>query len=253
MPEANEKAIVLEDYSSIRFGPGNIMPNFTNAFLPMFESHIIGNYMLLTIISALIALYWLSNKRMLVQGFFMLSASLSLLFFYLNNVYYADWYNVTIFAYLFFVFGILFSTLVGSKNAIIQISSAILFGLIILVASSNSIVSINKEVRDYYYLTTKAPEILEKAIPKECVVITPYAPNVKMGTNINAINSVEAVKNMKMLQDYSCMYFFEDYLCHLSRANSGMKEDCDFFKENYKMRPELVIGKKKSSLEYALY
>ncbi|MFW9878981.1 MAG: hypothetical protein ACFFG0_38370 [Candidatus Thorarchaeota archaeon] len=110
------------------------------------------------------------------------------------------------------------------------------------------------DTKDYYYLTTAAPKIIEKIMPADCLVITPYGPNLRMGSFINAMSTFNIRSSWdKILEKYNCIYFFKDYLCDYEYSKKGMKEDCDFFKKNYYLIPKIVIGSKKINMTYTLY
>ena len=112
---------------------------------------------------------------------------------------------------------------------------------------------------------------------EDCLVITPYAPDIQMGTSINVVSTIDlidispyapdvqmetstdvtnirdVVNNPGLLTYTGDVYFFEDYLCGYPSNEAGMKEDCNYIKDNFYLNPELVIKSKRLNISYILY
>ncbi len=168
-------------------------------------------------------------------------------FFYLQNSYFADHFYPVISAFSLFIFAVPFSELFKKKGYKSHLALAVLFILMLMIFLL-SVADANTDIKDFYGITTKAPEILEAYVPEGCTVIAPYPPNVMMGTNIKSI----AAKDALNLSTDKCLYFLEDYLCTNRTDWGAMTSDCEKIRDTYCLRPELVITSE-NGLKYTLF
>jgi len=249
-----QKVELFENLPILDFGPSNFFNTLTKYFIPLFNNELIGNWLYVFFIALLISIFWLIKKKKMVQGIYLMSISVVFVVFYLNNIYYSGLFNVLIYAYSLFVVAILLSIIFKTNKKWLNITFFSILTIVIFIILFNSIkIVYDVETKNYYYLTTAAPEILESIIEPNCLVITPYAANIGMGTFITVQDTNYALKNPKIILEYECKYFFEDFLCGINEANMGSKEVCDYFKENYNLVSEIIIKDKNTRVEYVLY
>jgi 4-amino-4-deoxy-L-arabinose transferase-like glycosyltransferase len=85
-------------------------------------------------------------------------------------------------------------------------------------------------------LETMIPELAEKDIPLNCVIIANLPTILKSTTNLNVIDINLFLDNLKYQQKIfnsaKCVLFFEDYCC-LDWHYSNFKEKCDTIKDDF--------------------
>ena len=85
-------------------------------------------------------------------------------------------------------------------------------------------------------LETRIPELAEKDIPNNCIIIANHPEILKSTTNLNAINIDDFLINPdNIFNNTSCLLFFEDYYC-LDFDSHNSKEKCKTIKNRYKMQ-----------------
>lgn len=144
-------------------------------------------------------------------------------------------------------------------NNILKIIIKQLLIIIILAAIIASLIPYIIEARqeysdDAHLLETKIPELAEKDIPKDCIIIANWPTILKSTTNLNVIDIDFFLENTSnqasILNSSNCTLFFEDYCC-LDWTTYGFQEKCDKVKSQFNL--ERFKSYKFGSKEYSFY
>jgi 4-amino-4-deoxy-L-arabinose transferase-like glycosyltransferase len=88
-------------------------------------------------------------------------------------------------------------------------------------------------------LETKIPELAEKDIPNNCVIIAHWPTVLKSTTNLNVIEIEKFLEEKELqkeiLDNADCVLFFEDVFC--SYHGDEYKGKCNNLKKNYDLEP----------------
>lgn len=103
-------------------------------------------------------------------------------------------------------------------------------------------------------LETKIPELAEKDIPKDCIIITKY-PVILTSTTDLTVVSIDDVLKQPQIQETvfnnNCVLFFEDYTCLSWRGNTALEEKCNKIKATFLLEPFKVYLEE--DIQYTFY
>ncbi len=93
-------------------------------------------------------------------------------------------------------------------------------------------------------LETKIPELAEKEIPSNCLIVANFPMILQSTTNLNVVNIDLFLKNkeysQRLLSKTNCLLFFEDYCC--LDWSKKMREKCKKMHSEYQLTPYLVFS-----------
>jgi len=149
---------------------------------------------------------------------------------FLWTMYFSSWWQTLVGAERFYMnfypiisilaaFGVLFihylfSTIIKNQAIVKSITTIVIIAVLLIIAPK---ALIEKNTTDMYILETRIPEILEKDVPKDCVVIAGNPIILKATTGINTKRLVifmerEDIQNM-IFEKNDCVLFLEDAYC----------------------------------------
>ncbi len=242
-----DKFSIFDNSSGVGFGISNF-PDTASILISAFSV----TMLIIFLLSLFISIFWMYKEKKLEGGLFLISVGFLFSIVYSMTSYLPDAIFILLYSYSFFIFAIPVSILLDSKGLFKKVIGLITILSVSIIFLSLSVQNAYGTATSYYYLSTASPEIIEKNIQKDCLIITPYARNLNMGTFLNVEYSNILVRDGAGILDNSCSYFFEDFLCWTSNEKYGMKE-CNYIKENFYLEPHLIIQGKKSNIKYTLY
>ena len=128
--------------------------------------------------------------------------------------YYVSWHLALMLPFILFIFAIPIIQISHKGNKIIKYTILIILFSIIITIIWYSLRAIDINESEVFfnqesYLSSASPEILEKFIPENCLVITPFSITLTVSTDLNVMSLSEAKEN-KLDVENNCIYFFED-------------------------------------------
>jgi len=151
---------------------------------------------------------------------------------------------------LFFIYRILFLkfNLRSARVGIIFLSIILFLSFIPSIDSCLNIYS-NPALK----LETEIPELAEREIPSDCIIVANFPEILESTTDLNVVNINLFFKNKKYSQELfdksSCVLFFEDYYC-FDRDAFDSKEKCKMMHANYKLTQYLTFSKEQKTYTF---
>lgn len=158
--------------------------------------------------------------------------------------------------------------------------SKLIFVILILFSFYPYISEVYSFIDEEKILETKIPEIAERELPKNCIIIAPISEVLTATTDIKAIGAELIMENPEILENLKkktdCILFFEDWYCltskpkfvapkenfdenlssyyrNLLRRKNSTTKQCKFIKENYESMPYIRYKSLSENLTYGFY
>jgi len=143
-----------------------------------------------------------------------------------NNRFYMSFYPITL---IFICYGIIVcSNMLKRKHLAlwcILIIVVILFIPHIIDAKTDN-------TDNARLLETHIPELAERDLPQDCLIVMNWPTVLKSTTDLNVIDVDSFLENYEAILDNNCVLFFEDYTCFDEKVY-GLEEKCDEVKAKF--------------------